>query len=101
MTEDERNSHGGEREPVKFTKWNSLDMFVDNKAKQETAPENYLHQRNDATKTKDTKNNRRPIRSRATLKQSRIEANGTRRNVKKTLRRPPAAKNGHAERPAK
>src|SRR5439155_142056 len=35
MTKGERNSHDSEREPVKFAKWNSLEMFVDNKAKQE------------------------------------------------------------------
>jgi len=55
MTEGERNSHGTEREPVKFTKWNSFEMFVDNKAKQETAPKNLLHQRNDDNKTKKPK----------------------------------------------
>src|SRR5207237_5323223 len=97
MTEDERNSHGGEREPVKFTKWNSLEMFVDNKAKQETAPENFLHQRNDDNKTKETKKNRRPISSRVVLKQCRVEANGTRREVKEILRPDPDAKNGHRD----
>ena len=40
MTKGKRNSHDGEREPVKFAKWNSLEMVVDNKAKQETAPKN-------------------------------------------------------------
>ena len=64
VTKGERNSHGGEREPVKFTKWNSLETFVDNKAKQESAPENFFHQRNDDNKTKETKKNRRPINSR-------------------------------------
>ena len=64
MTKGKRNSHDGEREPVKFAKWNSLEMFVDNKAKQETAPENFFHQRNDDNKTKETKKNRRPINSR-------------------------------------
>ena len=55
MTKGKRDSHDGEREPVKFAKWNSLEMFVDNKAKQETAPENFFHQRNDDNKTKETK----------------------------------------------
>src|SRR5207237_1695106 len=95
MTEDERNSHGGEREPVKFTKWNSLEMFVDNKAKQETAPENFLHQRNDDNKTKETKKNRRPISSRVILKQCRVEANGTRRKIQEILMRHHHAKTRH------
>ena len=97
MTKGERNSHDGEREPVKFTKWNSLEMFVDNKAKQETAPENFFHQRNDDDKTKETKKNRRPISSRVVLKQCRVEANGTRGEFKKILRRDPDAKNGHRD----
>ena len=97
MTKGERNSHGAEREPVKSTKWNSLEMFVDNKAKQETAPENFLHQRNDDNKAKETKKNRRPISSRVILKQCRVEANGTRRGGKEILRRDPDAKNGQRD----
>src|SRR5437879_996124 len=101
MTKGKRNSHDGEREPVKFAKWNSLEMFVDNKAKQETAPENFFHQRNDDNKTKETKKNRRPISSRVVLKQCRVEANGTRREVKEILRPDPDAKNGHRDEQAK
>jgi len=97
MTKGKRNSHDGEREPVKFAKWNSLEMFVDNKAKQETAPENFFHQRNDDNKTKETKKNRRPISSRVALKQCRVEANRTWREVKEILRRDPDAKNGHRD----
>jgi len=97
MTKGKRNSHDGEREPVKFAKWNSLEMFVDNKAKQETAPENFFHQRNDDNKTKETKKNRRPISSRVALKQCRVEANSTWREVKEILRRDPDAKNGHRD----
>jgi len=101
MTKGERNSHDSEREPVKFAKWNSLEMFVDNKAKQETAPENFFHQRNDDNKTEETKKNRRPISSRVVLKQCRVEANGTRREVKEILRPDPDAKNGHRDEQAK
>ena len=97
MTKGERNSHDDERQPVKFAKWNSLEMFVDNKAKQEAAPENFFHQRNDNNKTKETKKNRRPISSRVVLKQGRVEANGTWREVKEKVRRDPDAKNGHRD----
>src|SRR6476620_1954309 len=96
-TINERNSRDPEREPVKFAKWNSLEMFVDNKAKQETAPENFFHQRNDDNKTKETKKNRRPISSRVALKQCRVEPNITWREVKEILRRDPDAKNGHRD----
>src|SRR2546423_14819057 len=81
MTKGERNSHDGEREPVKFTKWNSLEMFVDNKAKQETAPENFFRQRNNDNEPEETKKNRRPISSRVVPKECRVEANGTRREA--------------------
>ena len=87
MTKGKRNSHDGESEPVKFAKWNSLEMVVDNKAKQETAPENLFQQRNDENKTKETKKNRRPISSRVALKQCRIEANSTWREVKEIVAR--------------
>jgi len=97
MTKGERNGHYGEREPVKFTKWNSLETFVDNKAKQETAPENFFHQRNDDNKTKETKKNRRPISSRVVFQQCRVEANSTWREVKEILRRDPDAKNGQRD----
>ena len=43
MSKGKRNSHDDKGEPGKFAKWNSLEMFVNNKAKQETAPENFFH----------------------------------------------------------
>src|SRR6266550_4966282 len=73
MTKGERNSHDSEREPVKFAKWNSLEMFVDNKAKQETAPENFFHQRNDNNKAEKMKRNRGPVKCRIVPKNLRIE----------------------------
>src|SRR4029077_7180359 len=97
MTQGKRSSHDRKREPVKFAKWNSLEMFVDNKAKQETAQENFFYQRNDDNKTKETKKNRRPIGSRVALKQCRVEADSTCREVKEILRRDPDAKNGHRD----
>jgi hypothetical protein len=98
MTKGKRNSHDGEREPVKFAKWNSLEIIVDNKTKQEIAPENLFHQRNDDNQTKETKKNRRrPISSRIALEQCRIEANRTWRKVKEILRRDPDAKHGHRD----
>ena len=72
-------------------------MFVDNKAKQKTAPENFFRQRNDDNKTKETKKNHRPINSRVALKQCRIEANRTWREVKEILRCDPDAKNGQPD----
>src|SRR4029078_1245922 len=97
MTQGKGSNHDRKREPVKFAKWNSLEMFVDNKAKKETAPENFFHQRNDDNKTKETKKNRRPISSRVALKQCRVEGNSTCREVKEILRRDPDAKNGHRD----
>src|SRR5205807_5394660 len=72
-------------------------MFVDNKAKQETAPENFFRQWNDDNKTKETKKNRQPISSRVVLKQCRVKANSAWREVKEISRRDPDAKNGHRD----
>ena len=69
-------------------------MFVDNKAKQEAAPENLFHHRNDSDEAEKTKRNGGPVKCGIVSKNFRIESNCARREVKKLLRRDPKNKNG-------
>src|SRR6266705_4917907 len=72
-------------------------MFVDNKAKQETAPENFFRQRNDSNAAEKTKRNRGTVKCRIVPKNLRIESDCARREVKKLLRRDPNYKNGQGD----
>ena len=72
-------------------------MFVNNKSKQEPAPENFFHQRNDNNKAEKTKRNGGPVKCRIVPKNFWIESSCARHEVKKLLRRDPNNKNGEGD----
>ena len=72
-------------------------MFVDNKAKQESAPENFFHHWNDDNETEETENDRQPIGCSVGGKNRGVEPDGTRRDMKELLRGDPEDENGERD----
>ena len=58
MTKSERDGHDSKREPAKFTERYLLEVFVDQKAQQKSAPKNFFHHRNHNNETKEAKSYR-------------------------------------------
>jgi hypothetical protein len=85
MSKPERDGHNCEGEPGKRSNWDGVEFFVDEIAKQESAPENLLDQWNDNDQPQKTEDDRGPVRGWLAGKDLGIETNETRRETQEFL----------------
>ena len=98
MRKGEAESHGDEGEPRKCAEGNVVKFFVNEIAQEETAPKNFLHERDNDGEPEKAKTNRAPIRDRAGREQFRVKPIQTRAFSEKELWRNPDYKNQNSDR---
>jgi len=93
MSKPEPDGHDREGEPGKRSKREAVELFANQIAKQESAPEDFLDQWNDNDQAQKTEDDRGPVRGRLAGKNFRIEAVEPRWETEQGLRRNPHRKN--------
>ena len=101
MGKPEPDGHNCEGRPGKRSKRDGVELFANEIAKQESAPEDFLHQWNDNDQAEKTEDDRGPVRGRVAGKDFRIEAVEPRREAEQDLRRNPYRENQECNRGGK
>src|SRR3954467_11109877 len=96
MGEGESQGDDTERKPGKSAEWNGPEFFVDKISKQKSPPKNFLHQRDAIAETKESEQDRCPIRSRARSEHLRAESIRSGCDSEELLWRNPKHKNENA-----